>query len=152
VLRYAERHGNPMVGVDYWLNNLTSFRKELIYISFKSAQSILDINTAFTDVARLVSLDILTKKGEYIYGFDDFTKHVTSKFVYCWNYERTNHRPLKISKNLIQQDINENLFPFLVIMKSEDGPLKPRVFDVRGNELPSENVKLLGKTSYEYSN
>ena len=25
VSRYAERHGNPMVGVDYWLNNLTTF-------------------------------------------------------------------------------------------------------------------------------
>ena len=48
--------------------------------------------------------------------------------------------------------MNENLFPFLVIMKSEDGLLKPRVFDVKGNELPSENIKLLGKTSYEYNN
>jgi hypothetical protein len=94
VLRFAERHGNPMVGVDYWLNNLTSFRKELIYVSFKSAKGILDTSTAFTDVARLVSLDILTKKGEYIYDFSDLTKLITSKFVYCRNYERTSHRPL----------------------------------------------------------
>lgn len=55
VLRYAERHGNPMVGVDYWLNNLTIFRKELIYVAFNSAQSILNISTAFTKVERGIS-------------------------------------------------------------------------------------------------
>lgn len=150
VLRYAEYYKNKMTGVDFWLHNLTIFRKEL-YIAFKSAQSIIDITTSFTDVARLVSLDILTKKGEVIYDFSDLTKLVTSKFMYCLNYEHINHRPLKISKNLIQQDINMNLFPFPIILKSEDGPLKPRVFDIRGNELPSDSVHLLGKTTYENS-
>lgn len=149
VLRYAEHCSNKMIGVDFWLHNLTAFRREVVHIAFKSAQSILNIKTAFIDVARLVSLDILTRQGEVIYDFDTLAKLVTSKFVYCRNYEHTNHRPLKISKNLIQQDISTNIFPFPIILRSEDGPLKPRVFDSRGNELPSESVRLLGKTTYE---
>lgn len=148
VLRYAERSKNKMIGVDFWLHNLTSFRKDLVHIAFNSAQSVLNTQTAFTDVARLVSLDILTIKGEVIYDFDTLTRRlITSKFVYCRRYEDTNHRPLKISKNLIQQDISANIFPFPIILRSEDGPLKPRVFDARGNELPNDGVHLLGKTT-----
>lgn len=149
VLRYAERHSNPLVGVDYWLNNLASFRMNEIYFLFRTHQRSLNTITAFTDVARLVSVEILTRKDPYVYNFHDYNQLIGSNFVRCWNYERINHRPLKLSKSLIPHEVNQNLFPFPIIMHSEDLPLKPRVFDIRGNELPSENVRLLGKTTEE---
>ena len=33
VLRYAEHCKNKMIGVDFWLHNLTTFRKELVHIA-----------------------------------------------------------------------------------------------------------------------
>jgi hypothetical protein len=151
VLRYAERF-SPMIGVDYWLHNLTNFRRDQIHFLFRTHQRSLNISTAITDVARLVSVDLWTRKGEYIYHFNDFNQLIASKFVRCLGYERTKRRPLKISKNLIQQKVDMNLFPCPVILNSTDGPLKPRVLNIMGNELPSDSVRLLGKTTYENVN
>ena len=58
----------------------------------------------------------------------------------------TKHRPLKIFKNLIQRKVNTNLFPCPIILDSTEGP-QYRIFDSSGNELPRDNVRLLGKTT-----
>ncbi len=64
MLKYAECF-SPMIGVDYWLHNLTSFRMDQIYFLFRTHQRSLNISTAFTDVTRLVSVDLWTRSSEY---------------------------------------------------------------------------------------
>jgi hypothetical protein len=124
VLRYAERYSNPMVGVNYWLRNLVTFKTDLIYFLFNNQKRFAGTSTAFTDVAKLVSADIWTNGGETIYDFEALNKLTAHRFVFCRIYEQTKHRPLKISKNLIQQNANTNLFPCPIFMDSSDGPLK----------------------------
>jgi hypothetical protein len=69
VLRYAEFYNNPMIGVDYWLFNLVSFNKELIHSFFDTAKRSLKPHTSLTDIARLISVDILSAKQETQYDY-----------------------------------------------------------------------------------
>jgi hypothetical protein len=147
VLRYAEFYNNPMIGVNYWLFNLVSFKKELIHSFFNTANTSLKPYTAFTDIARLISVDIFSANQETYYDFNSLSNLIVRKFIHCKIFEEQNRRPLKISKNLIQTGIKTNLLPFPIFADSKT-PVTRKVFDRNGNELPDIQVNLKGKTSF----
>jgi hypothetical protein len=143
VLRYAELYNRRTVGIDYWLFNLV---RDLIYLLFNTTRGFFNACTAYTDVARLVSIEMLTAKKEEInYTIDDLSRAITNKFLRCKQFEEVHNRPLKISKNLIQFGVKDNLFPFPIITTN---PFIS-IFDTDGNELPvTGNFFPLGKTTF----
>ena len=149
VLRYAEYYNSSMIGVDYWLFNMMGAKKELrkfIHSSFKNAKMFLNPQTSFTDIARLISVDVYRANKTY-YSVDDLSSLIVRKLNYCKQYEQQNRRPIKISKNLIQDGIDDNLFPFPLIADSTT-PVTRKVIDKNGKELSDTCVKLIGKTSF----
>jgi hypothetical protein len=153
VLRYAEFHNSHTVGVDYWLFNLVTFKRELVYSFFKNIRGhcrrYFRAITADTDVARLVSVEMLTAKGEVNYDYQMLAKVITNKFFECMIYENQHNRPQKISKNLIQAEVNVNLLPFPLVL-SNSMPTKLAFFDSSGHELPPDGrFSMLGKTTYQ---
>lgn len=150
VLRYSEFYNNPTIGIDYWLLNLTAFKRELIYSYFKSSRRFLSTSTALTDVARLVSLEILTSSDEIIYEDQKLARTIANNFIKCRMFEEEYKRPLKISKNLIQVGIQENLFPCM-IFADNSVPIISKIFDNDGNELPATGSYFpLGKTTFHH--
>jgi hypothetical protein len=147
VLRYAEFYSNRFIGVDYWLFNLVSFNKELIHVFFNSSKVYLDTHTAFTDIARLVSVDILTAENETNYDFGGLAQVIIPKFIECKQFEEKHRRPIKISKNLIQRGKQTNLLPFPIVVDSMT-PVANKVLDNSGKELPGYTVNIKGKTSF----
>jgi hypothetical protein len=147
VLRYAEFYNNRFIGVDYWLLNLVSFNKELIHVFFNSSKVYLDTHTAFTDIARLVSVDILTAGSETNYDFGGLAQAITPKFIECKQFEVKHRRPIKISKNLIQRGKQTNMLPFPIIVDSMTIVVN-KVLDNSGNELPGCTAYMKGKTSF----
>jgi hypothetical protein len=147
VLRYVEFYKNPTIGIDYWLFNLISFKKELIYSLFNSNRQIVHPITSSTDIVRLVSLDILTAKNQVIYDIEKLARIITEKFVHCRIYEQKFNRPIKISKNSIEHKNGTNLLPFMIQANSTI-PVINKVFGSDGKELPYEKLDLKGKTTY----
>jgi hypothetical protein len=147
VLRYAEIYNNCFIGVDYWLFNIASFNKELLHVFFSSSKGSLGTQTSFTDIARLVSVDILTAEGEVSYDFNRLARVITPKFIECMQFEGKHKRPIKISKNLIQAGEKTDLLPFPIITDSVT-PVINKVLDNSGNELPGHKVNFRGKTSF----
>jgi competence CoiA-like predicted nuclease len=142
VLRYAEYYNSPMIGVDYWLFNMMGAKKELRYLihsSFKNAKMFLNPQTSFTDIARLISVDVYRANQAY-YSSNDLSSLIVRKLNYCKQYEQLNRRPIKISKNLIQDGIDSNLFPFPLIADSTT-PVTRRAIDKHGKELPDTYVR-----------
>jgi hypothetical protein len=62
VLRYAEFYNSRTIGIDYWLFNVTAFKRELIHSFFNTTRGYFKSMTAYTDVARLVAVEMLTAK------------------------------------------------------------------------------------------
>jgi hypothetical protein len=150
VLRYAEIYNNRSIGVDYWLFNVASFNKDLLHVFFTSCKASLGTLTSFTDIARLVSVDMLTAKGEVSYDYDGLARVITPKFIESMQFEGKHKRPIKISKNRIQAREKTDLLPFPIIIDSVT-PVINKVLDNSGNELPGYKVNLKGKTSFRKS-
>jgi hypothetical protein len=151
VLRYAEFYNSRTVGIDYWLFNLTTFKRELIHSFFNSARRSFDTSTAYTDVARLVCVDMLTAKAEINYTNEKLASSIVNKFLRCKIYEEKHNRPLKISKNLIQTEVDVNLLPFPIFITTSitAPPFILKIFDTDGNELPTSGSFFpLGKTTF----
>jgi hypothetical protein len=57
--------------------------------------------------------------------------------------------PLKISKNLIQTDVDVNLLPFTVVL-SNSMPSVLAFFDNNGRQVPADRrFRLMGKTTFQ---
>jgi hypothetical protein len=106
-------------------------------------------STASTDVARLVAVEMPTAKEEVNYDAEKLASIITNKFLKCKVYEEQQHRPQKISKNLIQAEVNVSLLPFPLIL-SNCIPTKLAFFDSGGHEVPSDGrFRILGKITYQ---
>jgi hypothetical protein len=148
VLRYAEFYNNPYSGIDYWLFNLTTFKADLIHSFFKSTKGEINVSTAFTDIARLAAVEILTATEEINYDGERIARTIVNKFIKCKMYEETYKRPLKISKNLIQPDADISLFPFPIFFTNVVQCVS-KIFNNTGTEIPaSGSFSPLGKTTF----
>lgn len=148
VLRYAEFYNSRTIGIDYWLFNVTAFKRELIHPFFNTTRGYFKSSTAYTDIARLVAVEMLTAKEEVNYSNEKILGIIVNKFRRCKIYEEQYKRPLKISKNLIQTDVHVNLFPFPIFI-TDTVPFESRILDYNGNELPAIGGFFpLGKTTF----
>jgi hypothetical protein len=148
VLRYAEYYKNPNIGIDYWLSNLVSFKRESIYSLFGSNKSNLQPITSLTDIARLVSLSMLNAELQVRYDLEKLARLIISKFIECKNHESIHGRPLKISKNMLPNENGKVILPFF-IQASSDIPVINKVLNIDGTESNIEKVDILGKTTYQ---
>jgi len=147
VLRYAERLSNRRIGIEYWIPNLVRLKPNVVYSNFDSYQQSMNIRSAHTDVARLVSLELFAASGETNYSNSQIGEMISKGFLQCQRYEYQNNRPLKIYRNLIQQGRNDSLMPFQII--SESDSRWRTCFDNNANEVTCDDVQLLGKVSYK---
>lgn len=148
VLRYAERLSNRRIGIEYWIPNLVRHRRDLVYSNFDSFQHLMETKSAFTDIARLVSLELYARTGQTNYSDTQITEMITRGFLKCQEYEhQNNNRPLKIFQNWIQKGRDDYLMPFQVITESDSPWLA--CFDDNAREITCEGVQILGKVSYE---
>ena len=153
VLRYSERF-NQRIGIEFWLQNIVNFERDLVYQLFDEFQKSFKIKSSHTDVARLVSLELMNSQ-DFNYSAEvkrrEIRNLISRGFQKCRQFERKSKRPLKIYRNLIQKNRDDMLFPFSIFaMTDSKSEVWQTCFDHNGNEVTCNDVKPLGKVSYRY--
>jgi hypothetical protein len=151
VLRYSERF-NKRIGIEYWLQNIVNFKRDLVYELFDHFQDTFKIRSSHTDVARLISVELMNSQ-DFNYGAKEIKEKIRNMisigFQKCKRYEHKNKRPLKIYRNLIQRKRDDMLFPFAILAITDSkSQVWQTCFDRNGDEVTCKDVKPLGKVSY----
>lgn len=137
------------MGVDYWVLNVAGHKRDLVYSCFDSCQNSMRLKSAQTDIARLVSLELLTAHGGTNYTDGQIEAMITRGFQRCKRYESQNDKPLKIYENWIQEQRNDVIFPFpITAIIDNQSSIWRTCFDENANEVTCDDVQLLGKVSY----
>lgn len=121
VLRYAERISNKFVGIHYWLYPLMNYNAKLIHSYINSIEKLLELyklNVSLTDISRLISIELykIGQKNKRLNNID-ILEILSHQFMKTLEYEQKFKRPLKISKNMLPNDIR--VLPFSMISQDK---------------------------------
>jgi hypothetical protein len=149
ILRYAERISNKFVGVLYWLYSLMNYNDKLIYSYISSIKKSLEpfkLNVSLTDISRLVSIELykIAQKNK-ILNDTDILELLAHQFMKALEYEQKYKRPLKISKNILPNDICVLPFPMI----SLDNPIS-LIVDSFGNVVDNTGFIPTGTVTYPF--
>jgi hypothetical protein len=119
ILRYVEKHDNPLIGPRYWLMpGLLSGIDSNILSLFNLYNLGYQVKTAYTDIARFVCLDIIkeTSLGKTL-NYNDYQNLINNHFCECKIKENENG-DVPLESTGIQGIDGISILPFPIIIPS----------------------------------
>jgi hypothetical protein len=122
ILRYVEKNYNHLVGPTYWLlpSVLIGSGKTII-LMFDVYQKKYNVENAFTDIARFVSIDVINEisNGKKQLDIHDFSRIIHLEFRKCKEIEEKNGGiPLEVKATDIRYPNGLSMLPFPLILPS----------------------------------